>query len=116
MTVQDCLFCKLLAGQVPANVVWKDDTVTAFRDINPQAPVHILLIPNRHIASASALTQADDALAGKLLRKAGELAESEGLAGSGYRVVTNTGRASGQSVDHLHLHLLGGRAMGWPPG
>jgi histidine triad (HIT) family protein len=116
LTVQDCLFCQLVAGNIPATIVSKDDTFTAFRDINPQAPVHVLIVPNRHIASTSGLREADDALAGSLLRAAARLAEQEGVAQSGYRVVTNTGAYAGQSVDHLHLHLLGGRRLNWPPG
>lgn len=116
MSAQACLFCKIVAGDAPARVVYRDDHLTAFRDINPQAPVHVLLVPNRHIASIASLSETDDALAGRLLRLAGELARQEGIAESGYRVVANTGRDSGQSVAHLHLHLLGGRRLRWPPG
>lgn len=116
MSDQSCLFCKIVAGAIPAQIVWQDEAVTAFRDVNPQAPVHVLLIPNRHIASIGALAAEDEALGGQLLRVAAQLAEREGISASGYRVVTNTGSAAGQSVPHLHLHLLGGRHLGWPPG
>ncbi|MBI4493807.1 MAG: histidine triad nucleotide-binding protein [Chloroflexi bacterium] len=116
MSAQDCLFCKIVAGSIPAQVVWQDATATAFRDLNPQAPVHVLIVPNRHVASIGDLAAEDDALGGELLRTAAQLAEQEGIAASGYRVVINTGPAAGQSVAHLHLHLLGGRRLGWPPG
>jgi histidine triad (HIT) family protein len=112
----DCLFCRIVAGEIPAAVVHRDDTVLAFRDINPQAPTHILVIPTRHVASAAELTDADAPLVGHLFAVVADLARSEGIVGSGFRVVTNTGPDAGQSVDHLHLHLLGGRSMAWPPG
>lgn len=110
----DCLFCKIAAGSIPAKLVYQDEQLVAFRDINPVAPTHILLIPRQHIAS---LDDAQDAAQlGALLLAAGRLAREEGLAETGYRVVTNTGPNAGQSVAHLHLHLIGGRAMSWPPG
>lgn len=110
-----CLFCRIVAGEVPAKVVHDDDEILAFRDISPQAPVHVLLIPKRHIASVGDATEEDTALLGKLLLVAKGIAEKEGIA-SGYRLVTNRGAEAGQSVFHLHVHLLGGRPMGWPPG
>lgn len=114
MTVRDCLFCKIVSGDVPANVVRKTDRFVAFRDINPQAPTHILAIPAKHMSS---LNDASDAtLLGDLLFFARDVARVEGLAERGYRVVLNTNADGGQTVFHLHAHLLGGRAMGWPPG
>jgi histidine triad (HIT) family protein len=112
----DCLFCRIAAGSVPADLVHEDDLVVAFRDIAPRAPTHILLIPRRHIASAAALTDADGPLVGRLFAVAADLARSEGIADGGYRLVSNVGRWGGQTVDHLHFHLMGGRAFQWPPG
>lgn len=114
--MSDCLFCRIAAGEVPATRVHEDETVIAFRDINPQAPTHILVIPREHIGSAANLTPAQDALWGQLLQVAQRLAASEGIDATGYRIVTNVGRGGGQTVGHLHLHLLGGRPMTWPPG
>jgi histidine triad (HIT) family protein len=114
--MSDCLFCRIAAGEVPAARVHDDETVIAFRDINPQAPTHILVIPREHIGSAADLTPAQDALWGHLLHVAQRLAASEGIDATGYRIVTNVGRGGGQTVGHLHLHLLGGRPMTWPPG
>jgi histidine triad (HIT) family protein len=111
----DCLFCRIAAGEIPATRVHEDETVIAIRDINPQAPVHLLLMPVAHIESAAQLGEADGPLLGRLFAVATDLARSEGLEG-GWRVVTNVGPDGGQSVDHLHLHLLGGRRMTWPPG
>lgn len=114
-TSQECLFCKIVAGSIPANRIYEDELTIGFPDINPQAPTHLLLIPKEHIASqARALTQ-HKPLLGHLMATAAELAQSQGLV-KGYRVVINTGDDGGQTVHHLHLHLLGGRAMGWPPG
>ncbi len=113
---QDCLFCKIVAGEIGGPPLYQDDQVTAFRDINPQAPTHILIIPNQHINSVSAAGEADRNLLGQLLLTAARLAEAEGIAASGYRLVANTGDHGGQSVSHLHVHLLGGRPMKWPPG
>ena len=110
-----CLFCKILEGQIPSTAVHQDDLAYAFADIDPKAPVHVLIVPRQHIDS---LDQADDsqrALLGHLVWTAGEIARKKGL-GDGYRVVINTGKSGGQSVDHLHVHLLGGRQMAWPPG
>jgi len=112
----DCLFCKIVAGLIPASPVYQDDAVTAFRDINAQAPIHILLVPNQHLASTNDLQPEHDALVGRLVRTAASLAEGEGIHHSGYRLVTNCGREGRQAVMHLHFHLLGGRHLGWPPG
>ncbi|MFU8787907.1 MAG: histidine triad nucleotide-binding protein [Methylobacter sp.] len=110
----DCLFCKMVAGDIKPDVVFEDENVLAFRDINPQAPVHILIIPKRHIAT---LNDLDDALlGGHLLQTAAKLAQQEGLSDAGYRTVFNCNKHGGQEVYHLHLHLLGGRQMLWPPG
>jgi histidine triad (HIT) family protein len=116
VTDPSCLFCKIVVGQIPSDKVHEDELVLAFNDINPQAPVHQLIIPKRHIASAHELTEADAGLLGRLFAVSTQLAAEAGLPRSGYRVVTNVGVDGGQSVDHLHLHLLGGRAMTWPPG
>ena len=112
----DCLFCKIVAGEIPAKTVFEDDRAIAFRDINPQAPVHVLIVPRQHIATLNDLAVADEALAGHLISVGRDLARSEGVAERGYRLLFNTGRESGQTVFHIHLHLLGGRPMGWPPG
>ena len=112
----DCLFCKIVAGDIPSKLVYQDADLVAFRDINPVAPTHILLIPRRHVASLAATAPGDRELLGSLLLAASQLARDEGLAEDGYRVVTNTGANAGQSVPHLHFHLIGGRAMHWPPG
>lgn len=111
----DCLFCKIVAGTIPAKRLLETDEVIAFADIHPQAPVHLLVIPKRHLASHADALPADAPLLGTLLAAAGELAKTHDLQ-QGYRLVINTGRDGGQTVDHLHVHLLGGRAMGWPPG
>lgn len=112
----ECLFCKIVAGEIPSTNVHEDDTVLAFRDINPRSPTHILVIPKEHIASAADLTEAHGPLLGKLFGATADIARSEGIADAGYRVVTNVGRWGGQTVDHLHLHLMGGRSFTWPPG
>jgi histidine triad (HIT) family protein len=111
-----CLFCRIVAGSVPSTKVHDDDLVIAFRDIAPRAPTHILVVPRDHIASAADLTEQDGPMLGRLFAVAAELARREGIADSGYRLVSNVGRLGGQTVDHLHLHLLGGRAFEWPPG
>jgi histidine triad (HIT) family protein len=113
--MSDCLFCKIAAGSLPAKIVYRDDDLLAFHDIAPQAPTHILVIPARHISSVAALAGEDGDLAGRLVLAAARIAEQAGLH-SGYRLVTNVGRQGGQSVDHLHIHILGGRPMKWPPG
>jgi histidine triad (HIT) family protein len=112
----DCLFCKLVAGQIPAKLVHQDDDTVAFEDINPQAPTHLLVIPKKHIPTLNDLSPADDAIAGKLLRVSAKLAADRGIAQDGWRAVVNTNRGAGQTVFHVHVHLLGGRAMTWPPG
>ena len=112
----DCIFCKIVAGELPSNQVYQDEWVTAFRDIHPLAPVHILIVPNKHLASANDLTEADVAVAGRMLTLAPELARQEGIDESGYRLVMNTGSDGRQEVFHLHLHLLGGQRMKNPLG
>ena len=111
----DCLFCKIVAGTIPATRLYEDERVLAFRDLTPQAPTHVLVIPKPHIASLAAATDRDAALLGHLLSAAAEVARLENLE-KGYRVVINTGSDGGQTVAHLHLHVLGGRSMHWPPG
>lgn len=111
----DCLFCKIRDGEIPSDKVYEDDDVLAFRDINPQAPVHILVIPKRHVASVADLTPGDVTLAGKLQVALAEIARQQGLR-DGFRVVANTGKHGQQTVFHLHYHLLGGRQLTWPPG
>ncbi|HEX6965896.1 MAG TPA: histidine triad nucleotide-binding protein [Gemmatimonadaceae bacterium] len=110
----DCLFCRIVRGEIPAKIVAETDTAVAFRDIDPRAPVHVLVIPREHVVSLSETR--DPALVGELALLAAQIAAREGIAESGYRTVINTNSDAGQSVPHLHLHLLGGRAMGWPPG
>jgi len=116
MSDTDCLFCKIVDGDLPADIVYENDSLIAFRDIDPKAPTHILLIPRRHIATMNDLEGEDKDLAGELFVTAKELAADEGLADDGYRVVMNCNEAAGQSVFHIHLHLMGGRKMTWPPG
>ena len=116
MSGNSCLFCRIAAGEIPSQKVYEDELVFAFRDIDPQAPVHILIIPKKHIADIGALTEEDAAVSARLFEVAGLLARQEGIADSGYRVVSNVGADGGQSVPHLHLHLLGGRVMTWPAG
>jgi histidine triad (HIT) family protein len=112
----DCLFCKIIAGQIPASIVYQDDSVVAFKDVNPQAPLHLLLVPRRHVPTLNDLVPDDDALIGSMFRRAAELAREHGYAERGYRTVFNCNREAGQSVFHVHLHLLAGRGLGWPPG
>ncbi len=112
----ECVFCKIAAGELPATKVHEDEVVVAFRDINARAPTHILIIPRRHVVSLNALTPEDDASVGHLVRVAARIAQQEHIADTGYRLVANCGSDGGQSVDHVHFHLLGGRAMAWPPG
>ena len=111
----DCLFCKIVAGEIPSDRVYEDNDVIAFRDINPRAPTHVLVIPRRHIPDAHALTDDDGPILASLFAAARRIADDAGLS-NGYRVVTNVGPEAGQTVFHLHFHLLGGRSMGWPPG
>ena len=119
--VSDCLFCRMVAGEIPADVVHQTDRILAFRDINPQAPTHVLVIPKDHHTTAAALAAADPGLLGEIVAGAQTVALQEGLVSDGtpepgYRLVTNTGPQAGQSVHHVHFHLLGGRRMEWPPG
>jgi histidine triad (HIT) family protein len=114
--MSDCLFCKIINREIPGSIVYEDDRVLAFNDINPQAPTHVLLVPKRHIASLNDLTPDDDRVVGELARRAGVIARERGIADGGYRTVFNTNRDAGQTVFHVHLHLLGGRPMSWPPG
>ena len=111
-----CIFCQIAANEVPATRLYEDELVLAIRDIAPRAPTHILLISRRHIPSALDLTEADGPLLGRMFAVAADLARSEGIADDGYRLISNVGRWGGQTVDHLHIHLMGGRAFDWPPG
>ncbi len=111
----DCIFCKIIAGQIPSTAVYQDELAYAFADINPKAPVHVLVVPREHIGSLDEAGKEHRALLGHLMWAAAEIARKKGLA-EGYRVVVNTGKHGGQTVDHLHLHLLGGRVHSWPPG
>lgn len=113
---ENCLFCKIAAGQIPSKIVYQDEDVVAFEDINPQAPYHVLIIPRRHIASMADLTLEDGPILAKIFITATKLAHDRGIDESGYRIVANVGPDAGQSVFHLHFHLLGGRKLGWPPG
>jgi histidine triad (HIT) family protein len=112
----DCIFCRIAAGSVPAHVVRQDEHTVAFRDLDPKAPLHVLVIPRRHIASVNALEDGDVEVMGTLFLAARDIAAAEGVAETGYRIVMNTGAAAGQSVDHVHLHVIGGRDLRWPPG
>jgi len=112
----DCLFCKILKGQIPASIVYEDERLIAFKDINPQAPLHALIVPKRHIASLNELTAEDDELVGEMVRRAAALANQQGYAERGFRTVFNTNAEAGQTVFHIHLHLLAGRGLTWPPG
>lgn len=112
----ECVFCRIASGELEAAIVYQDDRVVAFRDINQRAPVHVLIIPRKHVSSLNEVAEEDEAAVGHIVRIAAEIASEEGVAESGYRLVTNCGPAAGQSVDHVHFHLLGGRSLGWPPG
>ena len=112
----DCLFCKIVAGDIPSAKVYEDDKVLAFRDIEPQAPVHILIIPKEHIASANELNEENASVVGHIYAVAAKIAKEEGIAEGGYRIVNNCGVDGGQTVGHLHFHMLGGRSLAWPPG
>jgi histidine triad (HIT) family protein len=114
--MQDCLFCKIIQGLIPGTIVYQDDRLLAFKDINPQAPMHVLIVPRRHIASLNELAPGDDGLVGEMVRRAAALAAENGYNASGYRTVFNTGPDAGQTVFHIHLHVLGGRKLTWPPG
>lgn len=112
----ECIFCGIALGEVPADVLYQDEQVVAFRDVEPQAPVHVLVIPRRHIPTFTAAAEEDGAVLGWMARAAAEVARREGVADSGYRCVVNNGQDANQTVHHLHLHVLGGRRLGWPPG
>ncbi len=114
--MEDCLFCKIARQEIKARLVYEDEEVVAFDDINPQAPVHSLVIPRKHIPSMNQLSEGEERLLGKVLTAARKLAEAKGIHQKGYRLVVNTNAEAGQTVFHLHVHLLGGRAMHWPPG
>jgi len=116
MGASDCLFCRIVAGDIPAELIHETDTTIAFRDLQPQAPVHVLVVPRQHQPTAAALVDADPAVVADVMAAACDVAVAEGIAESGYRLVVNTGADAHQSVFHLHVHVLGGREMGWPPG
>ncbi len=112
----ECLFCRMVAGEIQPDVVYEDDEIMAFRDVNPQAPTHVLVIPKRHIATTNDLQPDDAELVGRMVLVAGKVAGDDGVDERGYRVLLNCNREAGQAVFHIHLHVLGGRPMGWPPG
>lgn len=114
--MNDCLFCRIIAGEIPGSIVHQDEDLVAFTDVNPQAPLHVLIVPRRHIATLNDLEPGDDRLVGSMFRCAAALAREHGSADRGYRTVFNCNREAGQSVFHIHLHLLAGRSLGWPPG
>jgi histidine triad (HIT) family protein len=114
--MSDCLFCKIIAGAIPGHLVHEDKDLVAFKDINPQAPLHVLIVPRQHIATLNDLGPNNDDLIGAMVRRAAALANQHGYAERGYRTVLNCNREAGQTVFHIHLHLLAGRALGWPPG
>ena len=112
----ECLFCQIVNREIPASIVYEDDRVLAFNDINPQAPTHVLVVPKRHVASLNELSADDDEMVGELVRRAAAIAKERGISAGGFRTVINTNREAGQTVFHIHLHLMGGRPMHWPPG
>ena len=112
----DCLFCKIIAREIPASIVFEDDHMIAFNDINPQGPTHVLVVPKRHIATLNELTPGDDPIVGEMVRRAAAIAGERGISTGGFRTVFNTNRDAHQTVFHIHLHLIGGRSLGWPPG
>ena len=114
--MSDCLFCRVVAGEIPAKVVFQDEHLVAFQDINPQAPMHVLIVPRRHVATLNDLSGTDDALVGEMVRRAASIASEQGYAQRGYRTVFNCNPDAGQTVFHIHLHVLGGRPLTWPPG
>jgi histidine triad (HIT) family protein len=111
-----CLFCRIIAGEIPSSKVFEDADLFAFNDVNPQAPLHVLVVPKKHIATTNDLTAEDDALVGKIVRRAAAIAKDKGFDQRGYRTVLNCNSEAGQTVFHIHLHLLAGRHLGWPPG
>jgi histidine triad (HIT) family protein len=112
----ECLFCRIVNRDIPASIVFEDEHLIAFNDINPQGPTHVLIVPKRHIASLNDLSEGDDQIVGELVRRAAAIAEQRGISAGGFRVVFNTNRDAGQTVFHIHLHLIGGRHLNWPPG
>jgi len=112
----DCLFCKIINREIPASIVYEDERVMAFNDIDPQGPTHVLVVPKVHIATLNDLQPGDDAIVGEVVRRAAAIAKERGIDASGFRTVFNTNRDAGQTVFHIHLHLIGGRSLGWPPG
>lgn len=116
MSDPDCLFCKIIAGDIPADIIYESDTAIAFRDINPRAPTHVLIVPREHIATINDIDPEQEAIVGSLFSAARAITAQEGISDDGYRAVMNCNAAAGQTVFHLHLHLLGGRILGWPPG
>ncbi len=116
MTASDCLFCKIIAAEIPADIIYESSDTIAFRDINPQAPTHVVIVPRRHIATINDLENSDAEIVGQLFLAARDVAKQEGFAEDGYRVTMNCNAAAGQTVFHIHLHLLGGRKFSWPPG
>lgn len=114
--MSNCLFCRIIGGQIPATIVYQDDRLVAFRDINPQAALHVLVVPRRHIATLNDLQPGDDGLVGEMVRRAAAIAAESGYDARGYRTVFNCNAEAGQTVWHIHLHLLAGRRLGWPPG
>jgi histidine triad (HIT) family protein len=112
----ECLFCQIIDREIGATIVYEDEHIVAFNDINPQAPTHVLVVPRRHIGSLNDLSPGDDELVGEIVRRAAAIAKQRGISSGGYRTVFNTNRGAGQTVFHIHLHLLGGRTMHWPPG
>ena len=113
---EDCLFCKIIEGEIDSDIVYEDERVIAFKDIEPQAPVHFLIVPRKHIATLLDLEEEDNELIGHIYQVANQLAEEEGIAEDGFQIISNCGEAGGQSVFHIHYHLLGGRDLQWPPG
>ena len=114
--MSDCLFCRIARGDIPASLVYEDDDLVAFNDINPQAPMHVLVVPKRHVATLNELSAADDGLVGAMVRRAAAIAKESGCDGPGYRTVFNCNAQAGQTVFHIHLHVLAGRGLSWPPG
>ena len=112
----DCLFCKIISGEIPGAIVYQDDRLIAFKDINAQAPMHVLVVPRRHIATLNDLGPEDDALVGEMTRRAAAIAKEHGHSDRGYRTIFNCNAGAGQTVFHIHMHVLGGRRLGWPPG
>ena len=114
--MSNCLFCRIIAGEIPGQFVYQDERLVAIRDINPQAPMHVLIVPRRHIATLNDLTEADDGLIGEMTRRAAALAKEHGHSDQGYRTIFNCNAGAGQTVFHIHMHVLGGRRFAWPPG